>query len=92
MSNASQHKPQLVYPEHAPFALEEAVILGTNVERLRLEAGMDISTFARVAGIARPTIYKVESGVSNLKLSYLNKIADALDFTIVYLLTVMETD
>lgn len=92
MSNASQHKPQLVYPEHAPFALEEAVILGTNVERLRLEAGMDISTFARVAGIALTTIYKVESGVSNLKLSYLKKIADALDVTIVDLLTVKEAD
>ena len=83
---------QIVYPEHVPFALEEAVILGANVERLRIKAGMDIATFARVAGIARPTVYKVESGVSNLKLSYLRKIADALGVSIVELLTVHEGD
>ena len=87
MPEASQHNARIIYPEHAPFAFEEAVILGANVERLRVKAGMDISTFARVAGITRPTVYKVEGGFSDLKLSYIKKIADALGVGIIELLT-----
>lgn len=74
-------------PLPAQLGLEESYILGYNVERLRVQSRMDISTFAQVAGITRPTVYKVERGESNLKLSYLKKIADALGVSVVELLT-----
>ncbi|WP_165172607.1 MULTISPECIES: helix-turn-helix domain-containing protein [unclassified Adlercreutzia] len=79
--------PHNPLPEHASLGLEEAFVLGYNVERLRKLAHMDIATFAQVAGITRPTVYKVERGESNLKLSYLRKIADALDVSVIELLT-----
>ncbi len=81
------NSPRIPLPEHASLGLEEAFVLGYNVERLRKRAHMDIATFAQVAGITRPTVYKVERGESNLKLSYLKKIADALDVSVVDLLT-----
>lgn len=74
-------------PGHATLGLEEAYILGYNVERLRKLSNMDIAKFAQVAGIARPTIYKIERGESDLKLSYIRKLADALGVTVVDLLT-----
>lgn len=72
---------------HAPLAREDACVLAANVTRLRLKEHMDISTFARVAGITRPTVYKIERGESDLKLSYLRKVADALNVSVVELLT-----
>lgn len=74
-------------PAHVPLVFNEAVVLGCNVERLRKQAGMDVATFARVSGLSRPTIYKVERGESNLKLSYIKKMADALDVSVAELLT-----
>ena len=73
--------------EHAPLALEEAVILGANVERLRMRAGMGVSRFAAMADISRPFIYKVERGESNPKLTDLKKLANALGVSIADLLT-----
>lgn len=87
MQPLEPHNATSSLPEHAPLGLEESYILGYNVERLRIRAGMDISTFARVAGIARPTVYKIERGESNLKLSYIKKLADALDVSMIDLLT-----
>lgn len=74
-------------PEHPQLALEEAVVLGYNVERLRKAQQMSITTFSQMAGISRPTLYKIESGTSDLKLSMLARIAKALDTTVVALLT-----
>ena len=73
--------------EHAPLANEDAVILGTNVERLRGEVGLNISEFAREANVTRPFIYKVESGLSNPRLSDMQKLARALGVHVVDLLT-----
>ncbi|MDO4290301.1 MAG: helix-turn-helix transcriptional regulator [Eggerthellaceae bacterium] len=73
--------------DHASLGLEEAYILGYNVERLRRQRGMDVSTFARVAGITRPTVYKMERGEADPKLSYVRKVADALGVSVVDLLT-----
>ena len=72
---------------HALFGLEEAYVLGYNVERLRRRQGMDVSTFARVAGVTRPTVYKMERGEADPKLSYVRKVADALGVSVVDLLT-----
>lgn len=87
MSSDLPEIPDIVLPEHAPLGLEESYVLGYNVERLRNQAHMDIARFAQVAGVTRPTVYKVESGESNLKLSYIRKLADALGVTVIDLLT-----
>ena len=73
--------------DHASLGLEEAYVLGYNVERLRRRRGMDVSTFARVAGVTRPTVYKMERGEADPKLSYVRKVADALGVSVVDLLT-----
>lgn len=74
-------------PEHPQLALEEAVVLGHNVERLRKAQQISMTTFAQMAGISRPTLYKIENGTSDLKLSMIARIAKALDTTVVALLT-----
>lgn len=76
-----------VIDEHAPLAMEEAVILGSNVERLRLKTGMGITAFCTLAGMSRPFLYKIESGEANPKLSELKKLANALGVSVVELLT-----
>ena len=73
--------------EHVPLADEDAVILGTNVERLREESGLGISTFARKANVSRPFLYKVERGESNPRLSDIQKLARALGVHVIELLT-----
>lgn len=78
---------ELPAEEHAPLALEEAVILGSNVERLRVRAGMGVSKFSAVADISRPFIYKVERGEANPKLTELKKLSIALGVSVAELLT-----
>lgn len=72
---------------HAPLANEDAVILGSNVERLRVEAGLNMSRFAARANISRPFLYDIENGVANPKLSDMQKVARALGTTVAELLT-----
>lgn len=69
-------------PGHAPLAFEDSVILGTNIERLRTEQGLDLQRFAQVAGVSRPTIYEIERGEGDPKLSTIRKIAEALDVSV----------
>lgn len=71
--------------EHASFAFEDNVILGTNIERLRTEQNYDIAKFAQVSGVGRPTIYEIERGEGDPKLSTIRKIANALDVGIIEL-------
>lgn len=72
---------------HAPFALEEAVILGYNVERLRKAQSLTQTKLAHMIGISRQTIIKVEQGRSNLQLSMIHRIAEALNVSVIQLLT-----
>lgn len=91
MSKAMTHtgaSPQKTFS----LNVEEAYVLGHNVNRLRRLARMDKKTFAQVAGITRPTLDKIERGESDLKLSYLRKLADALDVRVVDLLTPAPAD
>ncbi len=92
MSEKDAHTTLTQHPDHPLFGTMESYVLGYNVERLRKGAGMNITTLSRVAGITRPTIYKIEKGESNLKLSFLRKLADALDVTIVDLLSAPQTN
>lgn len=67
--------------------LEEAVVLGYNVEHLRRAQGISKTVFAQMAQISRPTLDKIERGECNAKLSMLRHLADALSVPSVYLLT-----
>ena len=53
-------------------------VLGENVTRLRNEQRLTKTSFALMSGISRPTLNKVEKGSSNVRLSNLQKMADAL--------------
>lgn len=87
MALDGSHSDRKADSQHAILGIEEAYILGYNVERLRKLANLDIATFSRMSNISRPTLYKIESGESNLRLSNLKKIADALGVSIPHLLT-----
>lgn len=52
--------------------------LGRNVKRLRLEQKLDKKTFSLMVGIGRPLLDKIEKGQSDIRLSYLQRLADAL--------------
>ncbi len=75
------------YDETSFVGSREAHILGYNVERLRKQANMDKARFAQMAGITRPTLYKIERGESDLKLSYIKKLSLALGVSVVELLS-----
>lgn len=52
--------------------------LGANVSRLRQEQGLTKKTFALMSGISRPYLNSIESGSSDVRLSYVQRLADAL--------------
>lgn len=74
-------------PQHPSLGLEEAVILGSNVERLRKSEGYTKTKLCLVAGLSRPTLNRIERGHPNAQLSEIRKLADALNTTVVDLLT-----
>lgn len=69
------------------LASEQAVVLGYNVEHLRKAQGLSKTLFAEMAHISRPTLNKVEYGVSDPKLSLVCRLAAALNVTVPELLT-----
>lgn len=82
-SQGPSSKPQK--PRAFPF--EEAVVFGSNVERLRTAEGLSITKFCAMAGISRPTLYKIERGEGDPRLSMMRKIAKALGVEVGDLLT-----
>lgn len=52
--------------------------LGANVGRLRKEQELSKKSFALMSGISRPFLDKIENGKSNVQLSYVQQLADAL--------------
>lgn len=64
------------------FPLEECVVFGNNVERIRTDEGLSITRFCEMAGISRPTLYKIERGESDPRLSMMVKIAKALGVSV----------
>ena len=61
-----------------PFPLEASVIVGNNVERLRIDEGLTKTKLCAMAGITRPTLNKIESGAGDPRLSMMVKVAKAL--------------
>ena len=74
-------------PDHPSLGLEEAFILGSNVERMRKQEGYTKVQLCLAAGISRPLLNLIEKGHPNVRLSDIRKLADALNTTIVDLLT-----
>ena len=62
------------------------VLVGRNVRRLRLAAGLSQEAFAHACGLHRTYIGGVERGERNITLATLAKIAAALDASAVDLL------
>ena len=52
--------------------------LGKNVARLRTEQGLNKKTFSMMCGIGRPLLDAIERGRSDVRLSYVQRLADAL--------------
>ena len=53
-------------------------VLGRNVKRLRMEQKFNKKSFAALCGIGRPLLDEIEGGTSDIRLSYVQKVADAL--------------
>ncbi len=62
-------------------------ILAANVRSRRLATGISQEQLARLAGLHRTYVGAVERGERNVTVSTLNKLAAALDCTVVDLLT-----
>lgn len=79
--------------EHSSLAADRfdnaryAPILAANVKRLRKKEGINKKTFALMLGIGRPFLNKIESGVADVRLSVIVKMADTLRTTPQDLLT-----
>ncbi len=78
--------------EHPSLGLEEAYILGSNVERLRCAENYSTLKLSLVSKLSRPTVIKIQKGHPNVKLADIRKLADALDTTVIDLLTPHEHD
>ena len=65
-------------PPESTKPISMSMALGHNVHRLRKEQGMKKKSFAMMVGIGRPLLDKIESGESDVRLSYVQKLADGL--------------
>lgn len=63
--------------------IEERFRFGVNVERLRRHQQLPITTLSKMANISRPTLYKIERGEADLKLSVMTRVAHALGVDLV---------
>lgn len=55
-----------------------AETLGQNVKYLRLAQNINKQTFAIMVGIGRPHLNRIENGTANVRLSLVQRMADAL--------------
>ena len=53
-------------------------VLGHNVHNLRVEQHISVSTLSHVARISRPLLARIERGEADVRLSYIERLADAL--------------
>lgn len=60
--------------------------IGRRIRKLREERGMDITTFARLSGLARPNVHRLEGGLHRPQMETLAKAAKVLGVAIADLL------
>ena len=78
MQTNASHIDQLAETVDDP---KMAVTLGCNVKRLRERGHMSKTRFAAMVGIGRPLLNKIEKSTANVRLSLVEKLADALETT-----------
>jgi DNA-binding XRE family transcriptional regulator len=61
-------------------------MIGEHIRALREQRGMDISTFAKLSGLARPNVHRLEGGLHRPHMETLAKVAKALGVAIADLL------
>lgn len=61
--------------------------VGTNLRRLRKEAGLSQEALASASGISRRMIVSLEAGSANISLGSLDRLAEALDTTFLKLVS-----
>ena len=64
-----------------------APIVAENVRYLREQQHLNKRTFAFILGIGRPMLDKIENGQADIRLSYLERLADVLSVDVIELLT-----
>lgn len=65
--------------DQAFIAESQRLELGYQITRLRLQRGMTQAELAKKAGTRQPSIARLENGSSMPSLSFLERIAEALD-------------
>jgi len=66
--------------------------LGANVRDIRSEQQLSITALARISGICRPLLMKIEKGESDVRLSYVERLSAALCVSPLELLTPKDTN
>jgi DNA-binding XRE family transcriptional regulator len=61
-------------------------MVGRRIRSLREDRGMDITTFAKLSGLARPNVHRLEGGLHRPQMETLSKAAKALSVAITDLL------
>lgn len=61
--------------------------VGTNLRRLRKDAGLSQEALANASGISRRMIVSLEAGTANISLGSLDRLAEALDTTFLKLVS-----
>ena len=70
-----QENTDVAVPTQGPSL---SAMLGRNVRALRLSRALPKYALAKMAGISRPTLNKIEHGTANARLSTIELLADAL--------------
>lgn len=65
--------------DHAFVAAERALDAGYQIARLRLMRGLTQAQLAEMVGTHQPSIARLENGNSSPSLSFLKRVAEALD-------------
>ena len=60
---------------------ELALVVGSNVERLRLNARLSKRKFSMMVGVSRPWLIQLEKGLANPRISQLERLAAGLGTT-----------
>ena len=55
-----------------------SILFGQNVRRIRLDQNLTITCVSNMSRIGRPLLLKIERGLSDVRLSYVERLADVL--------------
>ncbi len=84
--------PSPAHTNASTKADEISLVFGRNVKRMRTDQGLNKKSFALICGISRPLLDEIESGTSDVRLSYVQRIADALSVNPSHLLASSSSD